>query len=248
MSEFDEIDHEVLDRQVLREMDRLTSGSASHHRAMQPDEFAMMNEEAAGSISPDHLREEIFAGVCSYTLAAGFHPGKVRARMEILMKRFAPEIFPTMKGRETWWDDAAVNEIIIKLADKVEAPCFASLFSLSGKIREEMDQKFVYRSFNQLCRFWVEDGCDWKRALSAHFVIIKSLKPELIGQMSLEDMAVLCGDKGKATVSARAKRIFNRRLESVGMQGTHAHFQKSPEAVEKYRAAQMGNSNRKSKD
>ena len=246
MNDFEEIDHEVLDRQVLREMDRLTSGSASHHRAMQPDEFAMLNEEPA-EIGTDELREEIFSGVCSYTLASGFHPGKVRERMEVMMRRFAPELLSQMSPWAVWWNETEVNKIIIRLADKVEPPCFQTLFELSGKIREELDESFVYSSFNQLCRFWVEDGYDWKRALSSHFVIIKSLRPELIGQMSLEDLAVLCGDKGKATVSARAKRIFSRRLESVGMHGTHAHFQKSPEAVEKYRAAQLGNQNRKKK-
>jgi len=247
MSENDDFQMQALDRQVLKEMDRLTSGCASHHRAMQPDEVAMMNEEGGDEGEADEIREEIFSGVCSYTLAAGFHPARVRDRMEVLMRRFAPEICAKMASWNVWWDDAEVERISLKLADKVEKPCIASLFSLSGKIREELDQRFVYASFNQLCRFWVEDGFDWKRAMSAHFVIIKSLRPELIGQMSLDDMAVLCGDKGKATVSARVKRIFSRRLENMGMRGTHAHFQKSPAAVEKYRAAQMGNSNRRKK-
>lgn len=244
----DRYEMEAMDREVMREMDRTTSGADAHHRALRPDEEAMMHEEGHmedAQATRDALREEIFAGVCDYTVSGGLHPAKVRERMETVMRRFAPEIYPAMRGGYVWWDEAQVMKTLDALAGRVGAPCAASLFSLSGKIREEKDQKFVFQSFNRMCQFWVEEGCEWKKALSAHLVIMKALRPELIGQMSLEEIAVLCGDKGKATVSARAKRIFSRRLASAGMQGTHAHFQKSPEAVEKYRAAQMGNTNRK---
>lgn len=238
---------EQMDREVMREMDHLTSGAAAHHRQMRPDEMAMMHEEGEEDerSDRDRLREEIFSGVCDYTLGAGLHPARIRERMEVVMRRFAPEILPGMRGRGVWWDEQAVMRMLDAVAGRVGEPCPGMLFSLSAKIREEKDQKFVSQSFNGLCRFWVEEGMDWKRAVSAHLVIVKALRPELIGQMSLEEIAVLCGDKGKATVSARAKRIFSRRLAEAGSAGTHAHFQKSPEAVAKYRAAQMGNTNRR---
>lgn len=236
---------EALDRKILREMDRMTSGATAHHHVMQPDELAMAHEEEDEMGGRDALREEIFAGVCDWTMGAGLHPLRVRERMASVMGRFAPEVAMGMRGAYVWWDEAEVQKVLSNLQGRVAEPCFSWLFELSGKIRDEKDQRFVYQSFNGMCRFWVMEGMEWKKAVAAHMVIMKALRPQLIGQMSLEEIAVLCGDKGKATVSARGKRLFNARLEAMGMRGTHAHYQKSPEAVEKYRKAQMGNSNRR---
>jgi len=61
----------------------------------------------------------------------------------------------------------------------------------------------------------------------------------------LEDIAVLSGDAGgRATPQNRTKRLFNNRVKAAGFKACHVHFQKSPETIEKYRRAQMGNSNR----
>lgn len=241
---------EVIDWQVNREIDHMTSGAASHHRCRQPDELAMDHEEGGEGLvaARDALREEIFSGTCDFTLGAGLHPREIRSRIESVMRRFDVQSFLKMRGALVWWDEKVLMGKIDGYAQKLETPRFGMLFSLSKKIREERDQAFVHQSFRGLCGFWTMDGYEWRKAVCAHLVMVKALRPELIGGMSLEDIAVICGDKGKATVSARAKRLFNKRLESMGMHGTFVHYQKSPEAVESYRAAQMGNSNRKRKE
>jgi len=238
---------ESFDRQVGREMDRLTSGADAHHRARRPDEEAMDHEDGGDdpAAARDALREEIFSGTCDYTLGAGLHPGRIRERMAVVMGRFDPESLMKMRGSKCWWDEVSVQKTLEACADRVGQPCYGTLFALSGKIREEKDQLFVYQSFKGLCGFWTMEGYEWRKAVCAHLAIVKALRSELIGGMSLEEIAVLCGDKGKATVSARAKRLFNRRLAAMGMHGTFAHFQKSPAACESYRAAQMGNTNRR---
>jgi hypothetical protein len=69
--------------------------------------------------------------------------------------------------------------------------------------------------------------------------------------MSLHDIAILSGDGSKTPKSARAttgeriKRIFSRRIAAAGAKASHAHFQKSPSVIEKYKTAQLGNHNRK---
>jgi len=242
---------EAFDRKVVREMDRMTSGCSAHHHARRPDEVAMDHEEEnegeTAASARDALREEIFAGTCDYTLGAGLHPARIRERMEIVMRRFDLETLRKMRGPHIWWDEAAVIKTLDAVASRVGEPCYGSLFDLSAKIREEKDQAFVFQSFKGLCGFWTLEGFEWRKAVCAHLAIVKALRSELIGGISLEEISVLCGDKGKATVSARAKRLFNRRLEAMGMRGTYAHYQKSPAAVEAYRAAQMGNTNRKNK-
>jgi hypothetical protein len=112
-----------------------------------------------------------------------------------------------------------------------------------------MTEEEVYRvrceAYVWLLDFFFADGpnplCVIRRVLS----LVKAIKPELIGDMSCEDVAVLCDDTGRATVSARIKRIYTRFLEGHGAKVTKARFQKSDDAVRRYRAAQKGNRNRK---
>jgi hypothetical protein len=256
---------EVLDRQTLEEYGRMTGGLDAHH-ARAPDELAMMHEEGDDMHAErDALREEIFSAVCAYTIADGPHPVRVMLRMRAIMQRFASDTLQSMAPLpNNWWDTGRVEEVCRKFyearkrtGNEEETPAF--LFSVSRKIREELDEFFVYQSFRGLCRFWICEGATWRGAVSVHMALLKTLRPSLLtvmerrnGQdvpvmMSLDDIAVLCGDAGKATVSARIKRVFNRKLEAQGMLGCFAHFQKSPEAVEKYRAAQRGNTNRRRK-
>lgn len=260
-----ERDEEVLDRQALEEYGRMTGGLDAHH-ALAPDEIAMMNEEG-GDLNGerDALREEIFSGVCAYTIAAGTHPVEVMERMRALMERFGGDTLRKMPACEgDWWDEAKVGEVCRKFSEArkrtgAEDETSAFLLSVSKKIREEGDEFFVFQSFRGLCRFWICEGTSWKAAVGVHMALLKTLRPSLLTvmerrnghdvpvMMSLDDIAALCGDAGKATVSARIKRVFNRRLEAQGMLGCFAHFQKSPEAVEKYRQAQLGNTNRRRK-
>lgn len=256
---------EVLDRQALEEYGRSTAGLDAHH-ALAPDELAMMHEEGGERDGErDALREEIFSGVCAYTMAKGAHPLLVMERMRALMERFGADTLKKMpECGGSWWDESAVGEVCRKFGEARkhsggEDETSAFLLSVSKKIREEGDAFFVFQSFRGLCRFWICEGTGWKNAFGVHMALLKTLRPALLTvmerrnghdvpvMMSLDDIAVLCGDAGKATVSARIKRVFNRKLEAQGMLGCFAHFQKSPEAVEKYRAAQLGNTNRRRK-
>lgn len=241
---------EVIDWQLGRDLERITSGAASHHRAKQPDEEAMEHEEGGSSPAEarDALREELFAYTCDYTLGAGLHPEKIREKIEAMMRRFDPETLMRMRGSKRWWDEQSLMEMLDRYEGKVDSPQYGMLFEVSRKIKEEQDERFVYQSYRGLCGYWTMDGYEWRKAVCAHLVMVKALRPGLIGGMSLEDIAVICGDKGKATVSARAKRLISKRLEAMGMRATYAHYQKSAEAVESYRAAQMGNTNRRRKD
>lgn len=76
------------------------------------------------------------------------------------------------------------------------------------------------------------------------YAAIKATRPELLHDMSMEDIAVLCGDGGRATVSARIKRVYNKRLAEVGDNG-RAPCQKSGAASLVYASAQKRNRNRR---
>jgi hypothetical protein len=239
-------EHEALDRRVLRDFERMTSG-ADYHHLRRPDELAMAHEEDAdGHDERDALREEIFAASCDFTLSAGPHPAMVMAKMKSVMRRFDLRSYHKMRCAGAWWNPVAVGRVLAahEVGTRPEGGPPVCLVSISSKIREEHDQRFVFQSYKGLCEFWVSEGYEWRKAVAVQFAIVKALRPALIGSMSLDEIAVLCGDAGKATVSARVKRLFSRRLAAQGMLGTFAHFQKSPEAVEKYRAAQIGNHNR----
>lgn len=105
------------------------------------------------------------------------------------------------------------------------------------KIRDETIQRVL--------GFFFAVGPDPLEVVRRVFATAKAVSPELLGDMSLEDIALLCGDGGRATVSARAKRIYNRTLEKAGMKAVKAPYQKSEEAVRTFREAQKGNQNRK---
>lgn len=80
----------------------------------------------------------------------------------------------------------------------------------------------------------------WRRFL----LLTKALRPDLIGDASLEKIAEWGGDGGRATTSARAKRMYSKMLEAAGFKGVKAPFQKSEAASRKFSEAQKGNRNR----
>jgi hypothetical protein len=240
-----EWEHEAIDRRVLRDFERITSGSDFHH-LRRPDELAILHEEGSSlEDERDALREEIFAASCDFALSGGPHPLHVMQRIMSLMKRFDIETYRRMGDVKPWWNAEEVNKVLqgyyTRTGRQVED---LLLHTITKKITEEDDHKFVFQSFKGLCKFLVSEGYEWKKVVAVQFSIVKALRPFLLGSMSLEDIAVLSGDSGRATVCARVKRLFNKRLEAQGMLGTFAHFQKSPESVERYRAAQRGNHNR----
>ena len=99
-------------------------------------------------------------------------------------------------------------------------------------------------AFRQILEFFFQDGPEPLAVLRRVFATVKAVAPHLVGDMSCEDIALICGDGGRATVSARIKRIYNGKLKESGMKAVKAPFQKSEEAVRTFSEAQKGNKNR----
>lgn len=99
-------------------------------------------------------------------------------------------------------------------------------------------------AFDGLMNYLFSDGphpgCVVRRA----YALAKSIRPELIAHMSLEDLGQMLGET-RAAQSWRIKKIFSNYLASAGCRATHARFQKSATACDKYSAVQRGNHNRR---
>ena len=112
-----------------------------------------------------------------------------------------------------------------------------------------LDEEEIYRvrceAYVWLLDFFFADGPNPLEVVRRVLATVKAIKPELLGDMSCADLAVLCDDSGRATVSARVKRVYTRFLAGHGARVTKARFQKSEAAVERYREAQKGNKNRR---
>ena len=119
----------------------------------------------------------------------------------------------------------------------------------SARMEPGLDEEEIYRvrceAYVWLLDFFFADGPNPLEVVRRVLATVKAIKPELLGNMSCEDLAILCDDGGRATVSNRVKRLYSRFLEGHGAKVTKARFQKSAAAVERYRAAQKGNKNRK---
>lgn len=80
--------------------------------------------------------------------------------------------------------------------------------------------------------------------------VVKAIRPKLTLNMSCAQLAVLCNDgngrssDGRATQSARIKRLYEDPIRKTGMRGCKATFQKDESAVAAYSLAQQGNQNR----
>lgn len=83
------------------------------------------------------------------------------------------------------------------------------------------------------------------------YSIVKAIRPGLINGMSCADLAVLCDDgkgrtcDGRATVSARTKRLYETPIRKAGMHGYKAPFQKDEDASRAYSGSAQGNQNRR---
>ena len=109
----------------------------------------------------------------------------------------------------------------------------------------EFEMEVRITTFGKLLDFLFQHGPHPLELLRMLYAIVKVLRPHLIADMSLEDLAVLCGDGGKATVSARIERIYNapRDMRKAGHGELRASFQKTGN----YSEPQKGNTNRRRK-
>lgn len=108
----------------------------------------------------------------------------------------------------------------------------------------EWEWRIRCETFNRLLAWLFADGMHPMAVLRRIYGVTKALAPHLLGDMPLDDLALLCGDGGKATVSARIRRIYNHLLEESGQRNVQAFFQKNARTLAKYALAQQGNRNR----
>lgn len=117
---------------------------------------------------------------------------------------------------------------------------------------EETDQELAQfeeqvrlETLRRLLMYLCQDGLQPLAVLKCFYAVLKAVRPDLLGGMSLEDIAVLSGDSGRATPMERIKRIYEKPLKAAGMKGTKAPHQKNASTAEKCSAAQKGNRNRR---
>jgi len=168
-----------------------------------------------------------------------------------------------MSARERGMEEV-IDFVLRKNADHItaglgsleqESPLEALMRKEEGDLEGE-EWTIRLEAFHQVLEFLFAEGPEPLAVIRRLYGIVKALKPELTGNMSCEDIALLCNDAvqwdekkgewtaGRATVSARIKRIYNGTLQKAGMRAAKAPFQKSDEAVRTFREAQKGNQNR----
>jgi hypothetical protein len=234
---------------------------------LDPSEILSRMEEASETDSQrerEALREEIFNTLLEYLFADGVEPWMVsaRARAYIAGVIDQAEDLQTIKALDLhfqkitrekeddfWKTAAAVSKALTPYAARFREirstlTGNASLSDWFKTLRTEEDRETVQESLRSLALLLVSQGTRPRHITGVVYCLAKTLKPELIASMSLETIAVLSGDKGRATPQARCNRIYTLLLEQAGARATRYHHQKSATTAERCRAAQMGNSNR----
>ncbi len=245
----------ALDRAAIRYAERDTYGSSALH-GLDPSEIVCRLEESANDPAAhvaqekEALRREILSGFIEYAFADGPDPEKVRERLAGFIQSFSLEVHARMRGPESWVDPATVRAILRKPAYAAKLRTMASsrpearLAEWSIHLDSEVDVATVRQTISAIIALLVSEAPRWKTVVACSFAMAKAYHSHLLAGMSLDDIATLCGDKGRATPSDRIKRLHNRRVEAAGAKATHVAFQKSETTVRKYSAAQLGNSNR----
>ena len=93
------------------------------------------------------------------------------------------------------------------------------------------------------CRLVWEQGARLGPALKAFYALARSYSPELMLNMSQEDVGAFFGQV-RATTSAREKQLINTRLARAGYRKTTLRGQKSETACATYARRAQGNHNR----
>lgn len=234
----------MLDRMLLREAARMTAGASVYHQ-LDPAELVMRMEGDA----EDDLwtqRSEVLAAWLDYLFGTGPAPWDVLDRLDAFLRDALPELGDRLGDRRKWVEEIRAEMVLRWHLGKLEwseGETAGEKWIALGRLWEADGSGGV---LGRLADFVVGRAGDWRQATAVVYSMAKALRPELIGGMSLEDMAVLCGDGGgRATAQARTKRVFSDEVTAAGFRASQVHFQKSASVVVKYRAAQQGNHNRR---
>jgi hypothetical protein len=119
-------------------------------------------------------------------------------------------------------------------------------------IKEALEKNWEERLRGMIAMldYFYEDGPHPVAVYRRVFAIVKAIRPKLALKMSCAQLAVLCDDgkgrtsDGRATVSARIKRLCEEPIRKAGMRGCKAPFQKTETAGHAYAESAQGNQNR----
>jgi hypothetical protein len=125
-------------------------------------------------------------------------------------------------------------------------------FDLIETIKDALDKNWDERlkAIRGMLDHIFADGPHPLAVVRRLYGLTKAVRPQCLMDMPLVDLAVLCNDgnghssDGRATQSARIKRLFEEPIKKAGMRGCKAPFQKTTSACDKYAEKARGNQNR----
>lgn len=121
---------------------------------------------------------------------------------------------------------------------------------MAVQMREEMpartDEEFIVwlEAWAGFLDILFEQGPHPERVMRRLYALVWAVAPERIATMKQTELALLFKET-RAAVSQRVRLIFSSYLAANGFKATRVPGQKRASAVEKYRTAQKGNSNRR---
>lgn len=99
-------------------------------------------------------------------------------------------------------------------------------------------------AMRDLMRYFFAEGPHPAAVLKRVFAVAKAIFPDLVLNMSCEEVGMLFGET-KAAVSYRIKLLVNRPIAALFGHSVQLPWQKSSSACAKYRSQAMGNTNRR---
>lgn len=158
---------------------------------------------------------------------------------DLLAKDPLPDI-PAMTEEQLLEEAAKQNISVPESADRTE---------IIELLKDALDANWEQRvkGMRGMMSYCFADGPHPLQVLQRVYAVAKAVYPDLVLGMSCEQLAVLCGDDGRATVSARIKRLYNEPVRKAGMNGSQLPWQKSDSATHTYAEKAKGNQNRKGK-
>ena len=112
---------------------------------------------------------------------------------------------------------------------------------------EEMEWDEIQRrakrrkdDLSKIIHYFFQQGPNPLLVIRNVYAAAKAINPDLLKDMSMEDISIICADSGRCTVSARIKRIYNKKIEDAGGRPVLSSCQKTGN----YSTPQLANSNR----
>jgi len=231
-----------MDRNVNRNL-------ATAHFGVQrtPAEELMAKEAGEDEGDPITARVEAFRGMLDYFFSHGAEPAWVLRMVDRLAKVLHHPLgaggldgVTVISGTPGTVSNVRIRQQPAQAFRTAPAAALPTLNELIERGAEEPAGEHD-RTWIAVLDYFMRHGREPLQVLRTVFAIAKAIRPELIGDMSMDDIAIACGDGGKATVSARIQRVYNVPVAGAGRAEARASCQKAGN----YSAPQKGNRNRK---